>query len=242
MFDKLSKSLQSSKPSNELSPYNPTDMYGDVFTVLMARYENNLKTKMEYLKGQVEESKNTLSSFIQGIEKETRIMASAHCGESVFEIFKTNVTIPEDRHQDYSQYNAIQVSLEKGVVYVTYSYTLTVDNDAMYEVEKGNYKSREDYYYHNQALCQNRIKKCFPLDQDLVQQGLKLKATHVDLSKKLDEVQGLYLQLPSKERQLKAVIAQRKLESYGMSDLLNDPKLTSMVSFDDELVALVEVK
>jgi hypothetical protein len=220
-----------------VSPYNPTDIYSDVLTVLMAQYEANLIAKIDVLKAKADNAKSDLNNFIKDYQKEVKVMAEANCFDAVFAAFKTKVSIP-----DISGYDPIQVFLEKGLVSVMYQHEITVDNELGYLAEKDQYRSRADYDYHNYATRETRIKKYFPIDQSVIDQGLKLKKEQATLSQQLWEVECLRSQISSKERQIKAVVAQKKLDAFGMSDMLNDPKLTAMISLDADLTKLVEVK
>ena len=233
------KGLPTVTHPSDVGTYNPTDLYGDVLTVLMARYENNLKDKYNELNDQLRVAQDARGAFVTEFSKSLIKDAEKCCGTFINGDVKTTVAFYTSRDNTPSE---VSYEWKKRLAAVNFMVEVSANSDELYELVKDQYKTRDEFEYWVQGTARSSIKKSYIIPEDVAAEFKKLDDLAKATVEERYEIESLQVKLPSKERQIRAAIAEKKLEAFGLSDMLQDPQLASMVSLDADLTKLVTLK
>ena len=176
----------------------------DVVNVFIARLEDSLHNQRENLQGQVRNLKTKLEELNdeQKLRKDDIELVSI-----------------QTQYVEISQkLDDVRVNWEKGIVSI----------DVETTTKSRKYVGKSDYYDKKESTSEVQVH--LSISPKALNEHNSLNKEIADLTAELMKVNNQLRDMSRKERQVRGVIATKKLTEMGMEDLLNDGDLLAIVN------------
>lgn len=179
----------------------------DVVNVFISRYETDLTGRFETVQGQLKENAQCLKAL--DLEVLTRLKEDFVLENQVIHSCFT--------HRTTQSFNEVVINWPAKTACLTITHTTTPNNNCKLADYYAKTESKNSF-----SINVNLYGDAVSTYERLVGEGNKLREELMSYNQQLQQVDR-------KARQIKGLIAERKLEQAGMTDLLQNPELAQLI-------------